>query len=73
MQAILKNGGSANQPRMDRLENLSTFTHTKSELKGGQLHEKIANSCIWGPTMRAHVDKWGCQPIGPNWTKFDFL
>ena len=34
--------------------------------------KKIANSCIWGPTMWAVLDKWGCRPIGLNWTNFDF-
>ena len=28
---------------------------------------KNANSCIWGPTMLAILDKWGCRPIGPIW------
>ena len=51
----------------------STFSYTKSELKGSLFYEKkIANSCIWGPTVQAILDKWGCQPIGPNWTHFDF-
>ena len=35
--------------------------------------KKFANSCIWGPTMQAVLDKWGCRPIGPNWTNFDVL
>ena len=49
-------GGSANQARRTALK----------------IYQKIANSCIWGPTMQADLDKWGCQPIGPNRTNFDF-
>jgi hypothetical protein len=64
--------GSANRPTMNRFENLSTFSFTKSELKGVLFYEKIANSCIWGPTVRAVLDKWGYRPIGPNLTNFDF-
>ena len=33
----------------------------------------IANSCIWGSTMQAVLNKLGCLPISPNWTKFDFF
>jgi hypothetical protein len=33
--------------------------------------KEIANSCIWGPTMQAVLDKWGWRPIGLNWTNFD--
>ena len=40
LRAVLKNGGSANRPRMDRLENFSTFYLTKSELKGGLFYER---------------------------------
>ena len=35
--------------------------------------KKIAYSCIWGPTMRAVLAKWGCLPIGPNWTNLKSL
>ena len=65
--------GSANQPTMDRFESFSTFSYIKLELKGGPFYEKIANSCIWGPTMHAISDKWGCQPIGPNLTNLNFF
>ena len=72
LRAVKKNGGSENWPRMYRFENLSTVSYTKSELKGGPFYEKIASSCTWGPTMWANLDKWWLQPIGPNWTNFDF-
>ena len=34
---------------------------------------KIANSYILGPTMWAVSNKWGCLPIGPKWTNFEFF
>ena len=37
------------------------------------LMKKIANSCILGPKMRAVSTKWGCLPIGPKWTDFEFF
>ena len=68
-----KNRGSADRPTMDRFEKFSTFSHTKSELKRGLFYEKklLTHVHIWGPTMRAVLDKWGCRPSGPNWTNFD--
>ena len=65
-----KMGGLPTGPEWADLKNFN-FTHTKSELKGGLFYEKCANSCINGPTVRAVLDKWGCRPIGPNWTNFD--
>ena len=41
LQAVLKNGGSANRPRMDLFEKFSTFSYTNTELKGGLFYEKI--------------------------------
>ena len=64
------NWGSANQPRMDRYEKFSNLSYTKSEFKGGAFCEKIANSCIWGPTMRADLYKWR---VSANKPKLDQL
>ena len=41
LRAVLKNGGSADRPRMGRFENFLTLFHTKSELKGGLFYEKL--------------------------------
>ena len=39
LRAIWKNRGSANQPKMDQIENFSIIYCTKSKLKGGQFNE----------------------------------
>ena len=54
--AVLKNWGSADRPRMHRFEKFSTFSHTKSEFKGGLFYEK----------MPYHVS--GALQCGPFWT-----
>ena len=38
---FLKNGGSADRPRMGRFEKFSTFFYTKSEFRGGLFCEKM--------------------------------
>ena len=38
---FLKNGGSADRPRMGRFENFSTIFHTKSEFREGLFYEKM--------------------------------
>ena len=48
------------------------FLTQNQNWKGVRFIKKIANSCIWGPTVRAILDKWGCRPIGQNLTDFDF-
>ena len=41
LRAVLKNGGSADRPRMGRFVIFLTLFHTKSELKGGLFYEKL--------------------------------
>ena len=41
LRAVLKNGGSADRPRIGRFEKFSTFFHTKSEFRGGLFYEKM--------------------------------
>ena len=41
LRAVLKNGGSADRPRIGRLKKFSTFFHTKSEFRGGLFYEKM--------------------------------
>ena len=43
---------------------------TKSKLKGGLFYAKNVNLYIWGPTLLAVLDKWGCLPISPIWLYF---
>ena len=62
LQAVWRNRGSANRPKMDKFENFSTISCSKSKLKGGQFNEKNANSCILGPILWAVLDILGvCQ------------
>ena len=35
--------------------------------------KEIANSCIWGPTMQAVLDKWGVSANRPKLDQFCFL
>lgn len=65
LQAVWRNRGSANRPKMDQFENFSIIYCTKSKLKGGQFYEKNANSCILGPILWAVLDILGGLPIGP--------
>ena len=55
--------GSANRPTMGRCENFSTFSYTKSELKGGQFDEKNSQLMYLRSHVEAHFEKWGgvCQ------------
>ena len=73
LRAVLKNKGSANQPKMDKLKKISIIYFTKSKLKGGQLIEKNANFCILGTKLRAILDISGGLPIGPQWTNLKIL
>ena len=68
LQAVWRNRGSANRPKMDQFENFSIIYCTKSKLKGGQFNEKNANSCILGPILWAVLDILGGLPIGPQST-----
>ena len=65
-------GGLPIGPELADLKNFQRFPTQNQNSEGVCFMKKIANSCINGPTMRAVSDKWGCQPIGPNWTNFDF-
>ena len=56
LQALWRNRGSANWPKMDKFENISIIYCTKSKLKGGQFNEKNANSCILGPMLFHKTD-----------------
>ena len=49
--------GSANWPRMDRFENFSTFSHTKSELKGGLFYEKNSQLMYLGSHFGGRLEK----------------
>ena len=74
LQAVRRNRGSANRPKMDQFENFSIIYCTKSKLKGGQFYEKNANSCILGPILWAVLDilRGVCQSAH-NWPIWKFL
>ena len=59
-----------NRPKMDQFEKCLIIYCTKSKLKGEQLIEKNANSCILGPILWAVLDILGGLPIGPELSNF---
>ena len=61
LRAVLKNGGSANWPRMDRFEKFSTFSYTKSELKGGLFYERNCQLMYLGPYSAGRFGQMGRQ------------
>ena len=49
LQAVWRNKGSANRPKMDQLENFSTISYSKSKLKGGPFYEKNCQLMYFRP------------------------
>ena len=71
LQALWRNRGSANRPKMDQFENFSIIYCTKSKLKGEQFNEKNANSCILGPILWAVLDILGGSANRPTIDRFE--
>ena len=63
-------GGSANRPRMVWFENFSTCLTQNPHSKGVHFIKKNANSCIWGPILRA-VLKNGGSANRPRMDRFE--
>ena len=61
---------------MGWFENFSTFSHTKSELKGGLFNEKMPTLVFWAPYCGPFWTYWGvCQwaQNGPILKNFNFF
>ena len=63
-------GGSANPPTMNRFENFSTFSYTKSELKGGPFYEKNCQLMYFGPYNAGRFRQMGVSANRPKLDQF---
>ena len=61
---------SANRPTMNRFENFSTFSYTKSELKGGPFYEKNCQLMYLGPYSEGHFGQMGVSANRPKFDRF---
>ena len=67
--AVLTKKESANQPRMDQLKKFQQFPAQNSNNQGIRFVKK--NQLMY---LGLHIlNKWGCLPISPKWTNFDFF
>ena len=69
----LEKMGSANRPKMDKFENFSTISCSKSKLKGGQFNEKKCQLLYFGPHIVGRFGHiWGSanRPTIDRFEKF---
>ena len=63
-------GGLPIGPKWTNLKIFQSYIEQNQNSEGVCFMQKFANSCIWGPTMRAVLDKLGGLPIGPELSNF---
>ena len=73
LQALWRNRGSANRPKMDQFENFSIIYCTKSKLKGEQFNEKMPTLVFWAPYCGPFWTYWGVCQSAQNCPILKFL